>query len=54
MNNCMFDKIVRLDIIKGTVYFIFHTNSLRFIAQGLELKNKKNENTLLETLIFVL
>ena len=26
-----------------TVYFLFHTNGLSFVAQGLEIKNKMTE-----------
>lgn len=43
MKNWMFYRIVCSDIIKGTVYFLFHTNSLSVVAQGLEIKNKKTE-----------
>lgn len=39
----MFDRIVCLDIIKGTLYFIFHANSLSSVTQGLEMKNKRIE-----------
>lgn len=39
----MFDRIACPDIIKGTVYFISHANSLGFVAQGLEMKNKRIE-----------
>ena len=48
----MFDRIVCLDIRKGTVYFIFHTNSLGFIAEGLEMKNK-NIEILSQKLLFL-
>lgn len=39
----MFDRVVCLNVITRTVYFVFHTNSLGFVAQGLEMKNKRTE-----------
>lgn len=39
--NVLQDSLLRY--IKGTVYLLFHTNSLSVVAQGLEIKNKKTE-----------
>ena len=43
MNYWMFYRMVWSDIIKRNIYFLFHTNSLSFVTQGLEIKNKKTE-----------
>lgn len=39
----MFNRVVCLNVITRTAYFVFHANSLGFVAQGLEMKNKRIE-----------